>query len=993
MTGLRWDKIEVSFAKGLNQKSDARLVQAPELVRAVDVEFDEVGGLRLRYPFASIGANILGGGTIINCRRIYAVGDELILFTSTAMYSWSSQRSAWVLKGTHLAVKVDEEPVFVNTGDQVSYDRAQLLGTVVYVWSETIAGVDTAFAAAVDASTGAVLVAPTQAFIGAGSRPRVVALDTKILLFAEHTGGDLRAISIDPASPSTAIGGVASTILAAASFNSIYDVEKNGSLDGAIVACRRDVTTSYEIMKVDATAAVTSTTTKARTCDGPISVAVDPDEQFIQVTRANGTNIQADILLWSTLADNGAVVGLAVGSGTGTINNIASAYANGDECVVFWTSSQASDATSWDTDYNTVETSGALGTAATFIRRLALASRAFTYGGEVYVWLAFAGESSFSGANPSEFRAQLQNTYFLYRSDGTWCATAAWQRAAGFPSAQGHLPGVQLTSGTTGFTWCGGERRIIDLGENHLGYSDRGPRDITFTFDSNDARRVAKIGETVYISGSPILQYDGARLVECGFPLYPHYFGAIEVGTGNLADGVYTLKPTWRWDNAKGERDRSTAATAGQVTIAAGPNGISIPSWTPLYVTKKPSVAVEVWRTELDADADAPFYKTTSQDPTALTNPNRYIENDTTASTLATFNDEFADSTLTTKESHPENGSVLENLAPPPATIIVANSERLFLAGIAGDPHAIAYSKQRSEGEIVSFHEALRVTLPDAGGDITGLAFLNEALVVFKETAIYVLDGDGFDNTSGGVNYRVRLVSSTEGAVSHEAIALTPMGLVFKSRKGWYLLNRGWATEYIGAPVADYDSETVYSITVVEAQHQIRILTSARMLVLDYAVNAWAEWSVADGLHACIWNGTHHVLATAAVRAEQTSYATADYGWDVEMLVHLAGLQGFARCRRFLVLGEVRGAGTIQVRAGGYQEASYFDDKTWTISPATVGAELNFQHGPSRQQLKAFRIRLTSHTTAGEKPKLSGLTLEVGLKGPLFRHLPAAQKQ
>lgn len=987
MQGLDFQKMELSFTKGLAQKRDARLIEEPEITIAVNVEFDEIGGLRLRYPYASIGTNIFGGGTISDCRRIYALGSELLLFTKTALYSWSSQRSAWVLKGTHLATKIDERPMFVDTTDQIYCDRALLSGTVVYCWQTTA---NNAYIAAVDAATGAVILAPT--FVNNfGSvdlgRLRLVALSTRILLFAVDSLVNLIAYAIDPAAPAV---GSPTTIQAVATFNSFYDVEKIPGADSCIVVTRRQTTTSYTVHTVTAALGVTSTT-KARTCDGPIGVACTVSGASAQIVRANGTSIQGDLITISTHADVNTAQ--ALGSGSGTINQVTGAFVDSTTCHVWWTSSAATNATDWDSDYNTVTVANVVGTAARFIRRLALTARAFAYNSQAYVWLAFIGESSFSGASPSTFRAQLQNSNFLYRHDGRLVAKGAWQQAGGL-LANCWLPNVQLTSGSTAFTFAASQRRIIPLGDSQTGFSDRGPLDVTVTFDTNEARRVAKLGETVYITGGELLQYDGRELVEVGFHLYPHYFGAIEVASGNLVDGTYTLKVGWRYDNARGERERSTTATHGQVTIASGPNGISIVSWIPLYVTHKTGIAVEVWRTAVNSGE--PFFLATNPDP-AGANPNAYVINDTTASVNATFNDEFADSTLTTKEPNPENASVLENLAPPAATLIAANDVRLFLAGCPGAPNTVAYSKLRSVGEIAAFHDALTVQIPEAGGDITGLAFLNETLVVFRETAIYALDGRGFTNTSEGQNYEPRLVSITEGAINQESIALTPSGLIFKSSKGWYLLNRGWATDYIGADVCDYDSETVYSAHVIETRHQVRIVTSGRVLMFDFQANsgqgAWSEWSIADGLHAAQWNGTYHYLATGSVKAEQASYSTADYGWDVEMLIHLGGLQGFARVRKIMLLGEVRGAGTVRVRVGKYAEATYFDDKTWTISPTTVGAELAVKHGPSQQQHKAIRVRLTSHATAGEKPKLSALSLELGMKPGLYRHLPAAQRQ
>lgn len=988
MQGLDWQPLEFPFSRGLNQKSDPRLVRAPELVRAVNVEFGDLGGLRLRYPYANIGSSIFGGGTISNCRRIYACGDELVLFTDTAFFSWSAQRSAWVRKGTHLAAKVTEQPTFINTSNQDDCDRAQLSGTVVYCWRQTVTGVDEVFVAAADATTGAVLLTPTD--VAPGTRPRVVALATTIVLFYESGTGSLVARTINPST--LAVSGT-TTILAAASFNSYYDVEKIPAADTAIVACRRDVTTSYEILKVTSALAVTAST-KARTCDGPIAVACTADGTSVQIARGNGSNVQGDLVTISSLAD--VNTGQALGAGTSTLYQITAAFVDSTTCHVFWHSNQSVAAVDFDTDHNTVTVASAVGTAASFKRRVGVASRAFAYGGSAFVWLAFAGESSFSGANPSEFRAQLQNTYFLYRSDGLLCAKAAWQRGAGFRTIAS-LPNVALTSGSTTFSFCGGERRIIQLGEKQSGYADTGPRDIAITFDSNEARRVARLGATLYIAGGgEVLQYDGRELVEVGFHLYPHYFGSIEVGTGNLADGVYTLKTSWRYDNARAERERSASATHGQVTIAAGPNGISTVSWIPLYVTHKSGIAAESWRTKVNSAQ--PFFKTTSSDPTATSNPNRYVENDPTAGTLSTLNDELADADLAKLEPHPENDDVLENLAPPAATLIAASADRIFLAGIPAEPNLLVYSKLRGAGEVAAFHDTLVVRVPEFGGAITALAFAGETPIVFCETAIFALAGRGLPNAGGGANYEAQEVPGDVGAISQESIARTPAGLIFKSLKGWYLLPRGLgAPEYIGADVRDYDSETVHAAHVIETKHQVRIVTSARVLIFDYTEGSplkWAEWDIGDGLHACMWNGVYHYLATGSVKAEQASHATTTHGLDVEMLVHLGALQGFSRVRRILVLGEFRGESNLRWRVGGYEEDSYFDDESTVLDEDDydVGDELEEQLGPSEQQQKALRVRLTSSLPVesfGEQVRLTALTLEVGFKRSVTPRIPA----
>ncbi len=1005
MRGLDWRTLHLPLAAGLNQKADARALQPPELEVAKDVQFEEVGGLQTRKPFAATGGSIFGGGSLSTARRIAAYGNERVLFTKDTIYSWNDALDVWVAKGTHLAVAVDEQTAYATTGDQRDCDRAELAGTVLVAWVDA-AGL---WVAASDKATGSVLMAPTLAN-AAGTRPRLVALSTRILLFwIDSAANDLEVISIAPDAPASAVAGAATTVLAAS--NLYYDVVRMPGADSAVGVIRRSPTTSYEVFGVTAGLSVANVT-KGRTCDGPIAISVEPAGVYAQVIRGNGTNIQGDYIEADAFGGASDVTtGQAIGTAGGTLSQIAAAHRSVQDggfyrCYVFWTDQESTGATDWQSRSNYVDTGGTIGTAATFVRRLGLGSRAFDHDGRIFIWGVFAGESSFSGASSSNFRAQLQNSYFLYRDDASLHAKAVFQRGGGLQPSAGRLPGVALTSGTTTYSWCATERRVIPVGTTgeQLGVDKRAPRDVTFEFDSNRARRCARLGDTLYVtSGEGLLQYDGVGLYEVGFHVYPWYFGAIEVATGDLEDGTYTFKVTWRWENARGELDRSTTATHGDVTISGGPNGVSIVSWVPLYITHKTNrpIAVEVWRTAKDPQLEAPFFLVTSKDPAAGTNPNRYIPNDTTASLLATFNDELADADGTDNESNPENGDLLENLAPPPATLIAATDTRLFLAGVAGDPDRVWYSKLRAPGQVAAFHDSLAFNVPLAGGAITGLALLAGILIVFREAAIYMFPGEGQDNHGAGEHYGPpQILSSDVGCRDTDSIAVTPEGVVFQSSKGKYLLTRGFQLRYIGGPVVDYDSETVVAAHVVEAQHQVRWLTGSRLLVFDYLVEQWAEWSIAGGVHAAIWDGTYHYLTASGPQAEQSSYASLTYGLDVETAwIKPANLQGAVRVRWLELFGEYRSAHHLRVRVYFDGSTTAVDDKFWTPSPTTVGGPLQLKILPSRQQCQSIKLRITavdasnhSNPPSGEALKLTGLGLELGFKPGLFRRLPAAQR-
>lgn len=1015
---IAWQTVNIPLAAGLSTRADPRAMQAPGLAVCQNAQFDEIGGIQLRHPYGSIGTNILGGGTLGACRRMVVDGDELLVFTSDALYSWSARDSAWVLKAAYLAPKVDEASVFVRTSDQYLCDRAELSGVIIYTWVD-VGATSTVYLAALDSATGAVLLAPTAVIGTALTRPRLIALVNRVVLFVLE-GSDLKRLIIDPAALSTAIAATPTTVLAT---TTKYDVSATAT--EAVFVAARTGGASYLIGRMTSAGVVTSSS-KARTCDGPIAVAVSPDLTRFQVVRANATAIQGDLVNATSLAD--VFTAQAIGT-TGlalAANQIAAAYRSVQNssvyrCYAFWSCAESAvDALDFENRSNWVSTGNTLGTAASFVSGLGVASRAFDYNGSACVWLAFAGESTTAGmTGVAGIHASLQNTYFLYRDDGLLIAKAVSDRAGGFVPVTGHLPNVQAL-GQGSFAWCGVERRVIDLGGSsgnrhrktsrdkpnagqHTGYGARAPREIRVQFDSDEARRTAKLGQTLYVAGGQILQYDGVGLAEVGFHVYPWFFSAdVDLGTGVIEAGTYTYKATYAWENAKGELDRSTTASSDQETLGSPDRIVVVMS--NLTTTAKAGVSIEGWRTLKDPTVEAPFYLITSKDPAAVTGSNAYTMNDRALYYGSQIVDNMLDADLAKKEINPENGAILESLAPPAASIITANQDRIFLAGVAGDPDRVWYSKLRAAGEVASFHDALTIDVPPSGGAITALAFMDETLIVFRETAVYAFPGEGFDNASGGQNYGpARLMAADTGARRQEVVALTPAGLIFHSSKGWCLLGHGGSVEYIGAPVYDFDADTFTAVHVLETQHQVRCVSEERVLVFDYLVQQWAEWTIEGGLDAGIWNGVHAYLTDGGVSTEQAEYTAVSYGLDIETAwIKLADLQGYQRIRWLMILGEYRSAHALRVRvARDYlADGEWFDDRYWAPSPTTVGGPEHVRHGPSIQKCGAIKVRLTTYAAGseedpptGEALRLTGLALEVGSKRGLYKMLPTAQKQ
>lgn len=443
--GLDWQTISVPLAAGLQQKADVRAMQPPGLLIAKEVQFDEIGGLQLRHPYADIGTAIYGGGALSGVRKIIADGGELLAFTETKLYSWSSTLSKWVEKGSHLAVKVEETERFTSAGDQFDVDRAELNGTIFYTWADNGAA---GYLAAVDKATGTVILAPT--YFSAVRRPRLVPLATKVLLvFGDGVAG-IYCYSLDPAAPGTAIAGASTTVLnsgigAAAK----YDITPVAGTDTAVIAIAWTVTTSYSVGTITATPTV-SLTTKVRTCTGAIAVSVDPTGASVQVVRANALDVQGDLITISGMVD--VYTAQAIGTtATNAAELIGACHRSTQDsgvyrCYVYWVEgSTASGGSDWFTQQNWVSTGNTLGTALEFKRRWAPRARPFDRAGTIYVWGAFYGRSEFA---PFGTKTALQSSYFLLRDDGFMCAKAVTNAAgAGAGGAasdgQGWLPNCQ----------------------------------------------------------------------------------------------------------------------------------------------------------------------------------------------------------------------------------------------------------------------------------------------------------------------------------------------------------------------------------------------------------------------------------------------------------------------------------------------------------------------------------------------------------------------
>lgn len=435
---------------------------------------------------------------------------------------------------------------------------------------------------------------------------------------------------------------------------------------------------------------------------------------------------------------------------------------------------------------------------------------------------------------------------------------------------------------------------------------------------------------------------------------------------------------------------------------------INVPTLRQTYKTdNKVRIVGYRWSTN-----DQVYYQVTNTNSLSGSNP--LLLNDTTVDSIA-FTDVLNDQAIIGNNIIYTTGGVIENICAPAATSMVLWQSRLFMAD-AEDPNLIWYSKQVIEATPVEMSDLLTLYVaPTTGsqgstGPITALGAMDNNLIVFKKDAIYYINGQGPDNTGAGGTFSDPVyITGTVGCINPFSVVLTPVGIMFQSDKGIWLLGRDLSTTYVGAEVEDYtDTALVTSATTVPGTNQVRFtLDNKNAVMYDYYFKLWGNWTnmpalsavINDDLHTYLTNYGQIVQETPGLYLDISTPVVFDFtsGW-----FNLAGLQGFERFYSVNLLGQYLSPHKLIV------EFSYDYDpgvsQTVVINPInytgpygsdpiygnnTYGGATDVERWrifPERQKCSSFKVTIKEiydpslGVPAGAGLSLSGMALLVGIK-------------
>ncbi len=923
---------------------------APHLAVAENVYVERRGALRKRSGTAALTTSTVDAGvTSAAPAALVRYKNALLMFdaaTTPNVYEYSEAAARWTEHGNY-APGVTQSAVIVGSGNdrgiwQHDADRTSngyMLTAQVEDGLDDGSTYNTTVRVTLQDPLGTFVCNRMQIFsnnsgatVGELTNLRVVALGTQFyVFFGDAANRDLRVWLLDTATAATitaaigtsGAGGATASVIVAANLHATglpaFDACASG-VNGVFLAYRTTTALQITIGFVSAAGVLAGTTNLATVADAT-AVAVTAQSANIHgvvymggpyavIMTWNGTG-------WITLATSTILDTFAAASGI----FFACRF---DDALVLRV---------WYTTANTVyqakfSTAGVVTSRDKRLRLATLQSRPFLAAdGLLYYW-AIVGYYGGSGGT-------VQPTHFLIAS------------STGLPVAQANVgvaaANTMSTVVDTGAYYSVPLAYVTRILTNEVAWAAGGEnigiRKIDWYLTHAQSHKTAEVGDSIYLAGSILQQYDGVSCVENGFL---RYVESDKLAFANTAGGSMTVGATYyyravyEWYDARGQRFQSGdsgPSAAFVLTAANQSNTITIPSLMMTRKTRTNTIAsthqtgrgapvVAIYRTLANpASSVAPFYRVAE------------VEVSRIADTL-TYVDAFSDASIVTNEELYLVSGELEHLAPAACHLMAEGNGRVFLAGNSEAPNTVYYSLTRQAGDPLAFNDALSFQISDFGGPITGLAVMTDHLLVFKRTAVYRVRGVGPNNTltDGGLFFEPELLpTGGVGCIGQRSIVVTAFGAMFQAERGFYLVDLGDNLAYAGEALQGLEGtdevaegNPVVGALVLPIDQQVRFTSATRMWVFDYSSKIWTVYTGQTVTGPSVeWRGVHTWPGVTVLYEDPAAvYVAAGYRIVLAWAKLGPTMQEDLRFRRFAITGESSGIVNIRVKVTTNYSAS-----------------------------------------------------------------------
>lgn len=1009
----------VQFVGGVDTKTDPFQIVAGNLLTLENGIFNNIGALNKRSGFDTLSNAISGGSSFIaSAQALATFEDELLLFDGTYMYSYIEETEEWAEKGVAISVITSSSVIVKDiSSQQLNPDYNISHNIEVYAWEDSRGGV---WYLVKDYSTGNIVVNATQ--IGSSSsyvKPKIIVFNNLFYIFYSDGNQTLYYNIINPFNPSilSSQNTFITTGYAGLTSGFGFDFIVNKTTNTLYFAALQTIsgTPGIYIQSYNTALILQNQTNILNGISGQYSVVAINLDSDQNVWVAWGDSVEAWV---SAMNSNLQLYFELTFLGSSTPYNITIIESTTPTVMTIAIENYNSISPTYQT-INIVSCN--LSGSPTFIGTIygvGLASKAFNVNGNICINTAF--------------QSPLQSTYFTIRLNSTpfqvidkispatggglrtnftisQCPTIATDTVKFANSIKGQL----ISEAGTLFTLLGVNASTLDFASPNI------------FLNISEAESLLFVGGISQI-------YDGTtNIVEQNFHYYPeipanwvgtslqssYVVPGIESGGEMTAGGQYQYAFTYEWGDNQGNIHQSTPSPAYTTILSSSDNAVSITVPTLKLTMKQPpndtNVSICIYRTQANLTI---FYEVTNfaLSPTL---------NNVTTNTI-TFVDTESDTSISSNRPLYTTGGVLPNTSPPANSLVCLFQNRVMLSGME-DQNLIWYSQNINNytnynTTPVNFCSSNIIGCDPLGGPITAIKALNQNLIIFKETNIFYLQGDGPDNTGNGTSYpNPQLLASDVGCNNPNSVVLTPLGLLFQSNKGIYQLDPSLdAPIYIGAKVEVYNDLTISSATLVPNSNQVYFTTeTGTTLVYDYFVNQWSTFTNQYASDSVIFDNLFcFINPYTGIVWQNTPTSFSDNGNPISLSwtspnFSFAQINGYQRVFRLFLLGTFKGTHTLQVSVSYDGNPSYTQfatiepdntinislwgsDGYWGQSSPWGGAYTPYQFRIdfSQQVCSSIRINVQDLQSSdyNEGYSISAMAFEVGIL-PNGYKIPATQ--
>lgn len=980
---LQKQNIPIIFGKGIDTKTEEKVVQAEKMLELENAVFTKKNSFSTRYGSESLPKNILGSTDHIeDAKKLLSFQDELLLVNSEKIYSYIPSSSSWADRGFISSVGVSSKTVIRNTNSQSVPDGNTLKGVTVYAWEES-GGVK---ASVIDINSSLPIL--SEVVISAtGVKPKVFANNTYLFVYyIEGTNWKVRKIS--PLSPSA----FDSAVTLASDIENNFDLHPHGN---NLVYVYNTTGGKCNVGYINSDGEIggplngfpTDTDT---TLPGDSSVAIvsrfEGDfNDAIYVLYANTTNG-----LSCSVYDLGlGLIGTATLDATTTlIRNITGVITSDTTLRVYYEISAAITYNAY-IKVNTVDNSAVAGTAATAIKSVGLAGKAFK-GTDNNFYLVAAYQSTYQSSyfilkeTFSTEKLQVASVVAKYEGGGLTAKTSSLCNVSSLKFPNLVKTQLQSVDGDI-FTLLGIQETVV-------------------SYDDAEMFNHKELGKNLHIAGGLLYDYDGVSAVEHNYHFFPEASIVTTDNLGSLTAGTRQYVFVYEWTDNQGQIHRSAPSIPISVTnILNDRNIFDVPT---VRLTRKcalsgrSEIRIVGYRTLASGTI---FYRFTSQSSSDF--------NDITADTIEIV-DMTSDAGIDGNDILYTTGGVLENYSPGSCRLVEEYRNRLVVAGLE-DKDLVRYSQERVVNEAIDFAEELSFRADSGKGPITGVARLDEKLIIFKPSELYYQIGQGPSATGAQDDYQQPIfITSDVGTNDAQSIVSMPLGLMFKSNKGYYLLSRALEPIYIGQEVEKYNALTCTGAVLCDEFNEVRFTHSDGVtLVYNYNQSQWSVFTNKECLSSILWQDQWTILKSSGdvFVEKKTSFFDGQIPVTKKITtawIQAASIQGAQRIYRVLLIGKLMSKHRLKIEVSydfdpSVREtflydteqilgSSYYGEGYYGQEPYYGGADPVYQIEirPSIQKCQAIRFTiqdLNDDSVNGAGFELTGMTIQIGIKQGLFR--------